>query len=197
MKDIVIAPFSNSDIRDWPVEHFAALAGLLLEDLESDDRITVVGTRAQRLRGNEIVRAYDPARVVNACGWHTWPRLVEELKTASCVVGNNSGVTHLSGFHGVPTVCVFGGSHQRLEWRPLGFSVSVVTRSIGCSPCQLDHGQTSPYAKACLRHIEPRLVAETVFATMERVLAAKAAGAPNGATAREDRADAVCIEELG
>ena len=173
MKTILVAPFSNSDIRDWPVGHFADLAGLLLEDLAKEDRITVVGTKPQRLRANEIVRRYDPRRVVNACGWHTWPQLVEEIKTASCVVGNNSGVAHLSGFHGVPTVCVFGGSHQRLEWRPQGFSVSVISRSIGCSPCQRDHNQDSPYAKACLRHIEPRLVAATVFKTMERVARAK------------------------
>jgi ADP-heptose:LPS heptosyltransferase len=175
MKAIVMAPFSNSDIRDWPVGHFAALVGFLLEDLDDEDRITVVGTRAQRLRGNEIVRTYDPDRVVNACGSHSWPRLVEEIQVASCVVGNNSGVTHLSGFHGVPTVCVFGGSHQRLEWRPLGWSVSVVSRSIGCSPCQLDHGQRSPYHKACLRHIDPRLVADTVLSTMERVRSSKQA----------------------
>ena len=196
MRDIVIAPFSNSDIRDWPVGHFAALVGILLESLERDDRITVVGTRSQRLRGNEIVRAYDPRRVVNACGLHTWPQLVEALKAASCVVGNNSGVTHLSGFHDVPTVCVFGGSHQRLEWRPQGFSVSVVSRSIGCSPCQRDHGQRSPYAKACLRHIEPRLVAETVFKTMERVASRKQTRGSATAPARTARRAPMGLEEL-
>jgi ADP-heptose:LPS heptosyltransferase len=178
MRTIVIAPFSNSDIRDWPVEHFAALSGILLETLEDEDRIMVVGTRSQRLRANEIVREYDPERVINACGRHTWPRLVDELKAASCVVGNNSGVTHLSGFHGIPTVCVFGGSHQRLEWRPLGFSVSVITRAIGCSPCQRDHGERSPYHKACLRHIDPRIVADTVMTTMERVRASRYAVEP-------------------
>jgi ADP-heptose:LPS heptosyltransferase len=180
MSDIVIAPFSNSDIRDWPLEHFAALIGILLERWESRGAIKVVGTRSQRLRGNEVVRAYPPGRVVNSCGGQTWPELVEDIKAAACVVGNNSGVTHMSGFLGVPTVCVFGGSHQRLEWRPRGFSVTVVTRSIGCSPCQLDHGRESPYAKACLRQIEPELVAETVLETIARV---QARGAPPSAAA--------------
>jgi ADP-heptose:LPS heptosyltransferase len=190
MSAIVIAPFSNSDIRDWPLSHFAALVGILLERWESREPIRVVGTRAQRLRGNEIVRAYDPRRVFNDCGAHTWPRLVDEIKAAACVVGNNSGVAHLSGFHGVPTVCVFGGSHQRLEWRPLGFSVSVITRSIGCSPCQLDHGQRSPYDKACLRQIEPELVADTVLATMERVGRLRRSGRSGGVYAdRRDRVD--------
>jgi ADP-heptose:LPS heptosyltransferase len=171
MSAIVISPFSNSEIRDWPLEHFATLIGLLLERWENPDTIKVVGTRNQRLRGDQIVRAYDPRQVFNTCGRHSWPQLVEEIRAAACVVGNNSGVSHLAGFHGVPTVCVFGGSHQRLEWRPLGFSVSVVTRSIGCSPCQLDHGHRSPYDKACLRQIEPKVVADAVFATMERVRA--------------------------
>jgi ADP-heptose:LPS heptosyltransferase len=176
MNAIVIAPFSNSEIRDWPLEHFKALIGILLEQRDSLGVIKVVGTKAQRLRGNEIVRAYDPEQVINACGRHSWPELVDEIRAAACVIGNNSGVAHLSGYHGTPTVCVFGGSHQRLEWRPLGFNVSVVTRSIGCSPCQLDHGRRSPYNKACLRFIEPRIVADTVLKTMERVKVSEDAG---------------------
>jgi ADP-heptose:LPS heptosyltransferase len=168
MRDIVVAPFSNSDIRDWPAEHYAAMIGCLLDRLGSDRLVRVVGTAGQKIRANDVVRLYPADRVVNECGRLSWAELVEEIKLAGCVVGNNSGISHLSGSFGVPTVCVFGGSHQRAEWRPLGDNVILVSRAIGCSPCQLDHNSQSPYDRACLRLIEPTVVADAVMLAIER-----------------------------
>jgi ADP-heptose:LPS heptosyltransferase len=169
MADIVISPFSNSSVRDWPAYHFSALVGLLLEKWRDDGVVRVVGTGNQRHMANEIVRPHPSDRVENACGRLSWDELVESLKAAACVIGNNSGIPHLAGYYGRPTVCVCGGSHQRLEWRPLGFSVVVVSRVLGCSPCQLDHGHVSPFAKACLREIKPEVVAEAAISIMDRV----------------------------
>lgn len=176
-REILISPFSNSAIRDWPVGHFAALVGLLLERLEEEVRVTIVGTLGQRLRANEIVRPYPAPRVANSCGRISWAEVIERLRRSACVIGNNSGVAHLGAALGVPTVCVFGGSHQRLEWRPQGANVVLVSRAIGCSPCQLDHGADSPYDKACLRLIEPETVAGAAMLAMSRHAAASGATA--------------------
>ena len=176
MSDIVIAPFSNSDIRDWPIGHYARLIALLLEKATDGAMIRIIGTRNQKQRAFQIVRGFGATRVVNECGRMSWPEVLAALRCAACVIGNNSGVAHLAGFYGVPTVCVFGGSHQRLEWRPLGLNVTVLSRVIGCSPCQLDHGQFSPYAKACLREISPETVSEATFATMAAVRALRHTG---------------------
>lgn len=183
MTAIVIAPFSNSAIRDWPAGHFATAIGLLLE--RWSDRsgiIRVVGTPGQRARANAIVRAHPADRVINDCGRMPWPEVLSELRRAACVIGNNSGVAHLAGSFGVPTVCIFGGSHSRLEWRPLGANVVMLSRTIGCSPCHLDHGGNCGYGLACLREIRPEEVADAVFLAIERAAAAKnqelGAGAP-------------------
>ena len=161
VSSIVIAPFSNSDIRDWPAEHFTSLIGYLVTRWTG--LVRVIGTSSQRLRANEIVRDFDPLRVVNECGRLPWAEVVRELRAATCVIGNNSGIAHLAGSYGVPTVCVFGGSHQRLEWRPMGAKLVLISRSIGCSPCGLDHGGSCPYNKACLNQIEPATVADVVL----------------------------------
>lgn len=165
MSDILLAPFSNSEIRDWPPEHFAALIDLLVAG-PLPGRVQVVGTAGQRLRANDIVRRFDPERVVNTCGRLSWLDLLAEIRRAACVVGNNSGVAHLAGAYGVPTVAVFGGSHSRLEWRPRGERLVVLTRAIACSPCHIDHEGGCPYDKACLRRIEP---AEVAAAVRERI----------------------------
>ena len=128
----------------------------------------MIGAPGQKLRAHEVVRNYPATRVTNECGSLPWSQVIENLKRAACVVSNNSGVGHLGGYFGVPTVCVFGGSHPRGEWRPLGRSVVLVSRVIGCSPCQLDHSNGSPYGKACLREIRPDVVAGAVRSAMAR-----------------------------
>lgn len=164
MNTIVIAPYSNSSIRDWPAAHFTTLIGLLLDGWnDPDGLIRVTGTAGQRLRTNAIVRPYPSGRVQNDCGRLEWVDLVQELRNAVCVIGNNSGIAHLAGSFGVPTVCIFGGSHQRREWRPLGFQVTVLSREIGCSPCHLDHGARCPNGLACLWDISPEEVAHAVL----------------------------------
>lgn len=174
MSAIVVAPFSNSGIRDWPTSRYRATIELLLDRLERDVPVKVIGLPNQKLRANEIVRHLPVDRVVNACGRFNLGQMTAELRAAACVIGNNSGVAHLAGFYRVPTVCVFGGTHQRHEWRALGPTVLIVSRVIGCSPCQLDHGNVSPYDKACLREIAPETVADAVFTVMRRVAAMRA-----------------------
>ena len=177
MSDIIVAPFSNSNIRDWPTGHFASMIAHLLARWDGEGQVRVVGTRNQKLGACDVVRNLPVDRVSNDCGRYSWPELVEAMRRAACVIGNNSGLAHLGGYLGTPTVCVFGGSHQRLEWRPLGRTVVLVSRVIGCSPCQLDHKGTSPYDKACLREIEPERVAAAALTIM--------------ASVREQRADPI------
>lgn len=174
MTPIVVAPFSNSSIRDWPIGHFARLITLLLERVD-DAIVHVIGVANQKFAAREIVRFQPADRVINQCGVLAWPTVLGLVREAGCVIGNNSGVSHIAGHLGAPTVCIFGGSHQRMEWHPKGANVIVVSRAIGCSPCQLDHNHVSPYGKACLTQIEPETVAEAALLVMARASAAREA----------------------
>lgn len=167
MSAIVVAPFSNDDIRDWPADHYVALVGRLLAG-HPGSTVRIVGAPGQRLRACEIVRSFDPDRVANDCGRAAWPETVARLRSAACVIGNNSGIAHLAARLGAPTVCVFGGSHQRREWRPLGFDVVVVSRAIACSPCHRHRAASCPHDLACLREIAPAAVAAAADAIMAR-----------------------------
>jgi ADP-heptose:LPS heptosyltransferase len=128
----------------------------------SGDRFhfALVGTRNQRLAAAGIARPFSIHQVVNLCGQLAWREVIARLRACEALIGNNSGLSHLAARDGVPTMCVFGGSHNRMEWRPQGPHVRVISRAIGCSPCQLDHKASSPYDKACLRQISPELVAD-------------------------------------
>ena len=167
MSHIVVAPFSNSDIRDWPAAHFQALIRRLVG--ERNELVRIVGAPGQAIRARDIVRPFDANRVVNDCGRTPWDVTLDLIRSAACVVGNNSGIAHLAAFEGVPTVCVFSGSHQRLEWRPIGSQVITLSRAIACSPCHLHHAAHCPYGLACLDQITPDSVFDAVTRLIDRV----------------------------
>ncbi len=60
--------------------------------------------------------------------------LVPLLSSAKGYIGNDSGVTHLAGYLGIPGVAVFGPSDPR-RWKPLGTSISVIQNLNECTPC--------------------------------------------------------------
>ncbi|MDZ7700183.1 MAG: glycosyltransferase family 9 protein [Deltaproteobacteria bacterium] len=55
-------------------------------------------------------------------------RLMARLKSARFFIGHDSGVSHLSAMLGTPTLALFRTSDP-VQWRPLGPSVQVITRS--------------------------------------------------------------------
>lgn len=167
MSHIVIAPFSNSDIRDWPAPHYRALIARLVA--QWDGLVRVVGARGQAIRARDIVRPFDANRVVNDCARGGWDETADLIRSAACVIGNNSGIAHFAAFEGVPTVCVFDGAHQRMEWRPIGSHVVTLSRAIACSPCHLHHAAYCPYGLACLEEITPDAVLETVLRLIDHV----------------------------
>lgn len=167
MGHIVVAPFSNSDIRDWPAVHFRVLIARLVAGW--DGLIHLVGAPGQAVRAREVVRSFDSSRVINQCGRASWGDTVALIRGAACVIGNNSGIAHLAAFEGVPTLCVFGGAHQRLEWRPIGGNAVTLSRAIACSPCHLHHAADCPFGLACLEQIAPDQVFETAMRLIDRV----------------------------
>lgn len=164
MRPILVAPFSNSDIRDWPLNHFQTLIGRLVE--ARGVRVHIIGASAQAIRARDLVRPFDSARVVNDCGRLDWRALTALVRRAGCVIGNNSGIAHLAAGAGVPTLCIFGGAHQPDRWRPIGPNVVTLSRALACAPCGFHIAASCPYGVACLEQIDP----ETVFDTAIRLL---------------------------
>lgn len=166
MKPIVVAPFSNSDIRDWPLDHFQALIGQLVE--ARANQVRIIGAPAQTIRARDLVRPFDSARVVNQCGRLDWHALTALVRRAGCVIGNNSGIAHLAAAAGVPTLCIFGGAHQPDQWRPIGHNVVTLSRTLACAPCGFHIAASCPYGVACLDQIDPQTVFDTAIRLLDR-----------------------------
>ena len=166
MAEILLSPFSNSPLRDWP--HYGELIGLFVE--RTDYSLTVVGAASQRVAADHLVREYAATRIVNSSGILTWSEVLQRVKSASLVVANNSGLAHLAAEFGTPTLCIFGASHSPYEWMAWGSQTTVIIKETVCSPCGIDVLKNCPYGVRCLSEITAETVFESCMSRMNEAL---------------------------
>jgi ADP-heptose:LPS heptosyltransferase len=118
---IVIHPGSGSPRKNWPTQHFAAVARTLaakgqpLAVLCGPADEAVLETLAAEM-GDDLPQVVTPSGL---------PALAEVLVGSRLLIGNDSGVSHLSARLAVPTVAIFGVTDPR-RWAPRGLRVEVV-----------------------------------------------------------------------
>ncbi|MBW2517706.1 MAG: glycosyltransferase family 9 protein [Deltaproteobacteria bacterium] len=123
---IIIHPGAGSIRKRWPLARFLELADVLAErgwqpqfvcgPAESDLASEIKKQNRQVHRFGEL------------------PDLVDWLKTAGGYIGNDSGISHLAAFMGIPCVVIFGPTDPA-RWTPPGPRVQVVRPAVDCDPC--------------------------------------------------------------
>jgi ADP-heptose:LPS heptosyltransferase len=123
---ISIHPGSGSIRKRWPLVNFLNLA----DDFEKK------GWQPQFVCGpaepDLIVEIRNQKRPV-----HTFSELtdlVDWLEAAGGYTGNDSGVSHLAAFLGLPSVVIFGPADPK-RWMPVGPRVQIVRPELDCQPC--------------------------------------------------------------
>lgn len=121
---VVLHPGSGSDKKNPPLELYTKLYHLL--DKKGLSPIIVLGVAEyhlwENLKGFETYTVEDIGEFAHL------------LKGARGFVGNDSGFSHLAGYLGIPTLVLFGPTDP-VVWRPLGKNVTVLYKSLECSPC--------------------------------------------------------------
>lgn len=130
---ILIHPGSGSRKKCWPVSNFVRIARSL----------RARGKRPEFILGPA---EYDLAEILTRQFFHqdeysrkiyrmdNLTELALRLKASGGFIGNDSGISHLSAFLGLPTVAVFGPSDPQ-RWRPVGRNVTIVRPELDCNPC--------------------------------------------------------------
>jgi heptosyltransferase III len=151
---IILHPGSGSIRKNWPPSHFIELFKMLKSRKMAPE--ILLGPAEQNLY--EIFARSLPAEskihiLTNLCD------LITILKQSIGVIGNDSGVSHLSAFLGIPTVVIFGPSDPK-RWKPFGRSVAVVRHETDCTPC-FETGTAECKEMKCLEHTTPEMVIGT------------------------------------
>ena len=123
---ILIHPGSGSVRKRWPLDRFLELA----------DMLEIRGLRPQFMCGpaetDLIANIQSENRKVHHFG--ELIELADWMKTAGGYIGNDSGVSHLAGYLGLPSVVIFGPADPE-RWKPPGPKVQIVRPSLDCEPC--------------------------------------------------------------
>jgi len=145
---IIIHPGSGSRKKCWPISNFVKVAS----------SINASGKQPEFILGPAEYDLYDilvQSKKINT-NVHKIEKLTKLsglLKTGGGFIGNDSGVSHLAAFIGLPTVAVFGPSDPKI-WKPMGRAVKVVQPDLECSPC-FETGTVGCEEIECFNRISP------------------------------------------
>ena len=117
--------------RRWPVEHFAALARMLVQ--ETGARCILTGTEPEMDLG---VRCQNEADVpmTNAIGQLDLAALIELLARVDLLVTNDTAPAHIGSALDIPLIAIYGPNTPDL-YGPLHPGSRVFYRRLPCSPC--------------------------------------------------------------
>jgi ADP-heptose:LPS heptosyltransferase len=123
---IIIHPGAGSIRKRWPPARFLKLANVL--EKRGLQPQFVCGPAEPELI--EEIRNQD--RQIHSFSELT--DLVDWLESTGGYIGNDSGVSHLAAFVGLPSVVIFGPADP-VRWKPLGPKVQIVRPELDCHPC--------------------------------------------------------------
>lgn len=158
---LVIAAGSGAREKNWPEECFVAVVEWWRKVV---DGVTVVlAGPVEKDRGG-IERLRSTCLVASDL---SLSRAVALLAGSDLYLGNDSGMTHLAAATGIRTVVLFGPSSAK-QWLPRGRRVTLVSRNLECSPCQIPTMKVCPH-RACLTQLHPKEVIGAMAALPEVV----------------------------
>lgn len=151
----IISPGAGSVKKRWPLEKFMMVAAELKQR----------GLQPSILLGPaefdlEAVLQLNPQSQLQAVRTRTFQELIVVLESAAIYIGNDSGVSHLAAFLGVPALVIFGPSDPD-RWRPFGDHVRIVKAAPPCSPC-FDTDRPDCLERTCLEEINPNRIVEAL-----------------------------------
>jgi len=159
---MVVSPGATyGGAKRWAIEGFKEVAYSIAK--EKGYRVVVVGREdeygivAERFKMSGL-------NILNLAGKTDLKELLCVMRGASFVVGNDSGVVHISSAMGIPTVAIFG-STSPLWTSPRGPYVRIVYKALDCSPCfrrECPRGDTR-----CLTEISTGDVLDVAYELLE------------------------------
>ncbi len=162
-----VASFAHAAKR-WELPGFAQV----FDVLSAGKGLTTVllGTAGEAAMNAETAGLLSRAHVLDLSGKTTLPEALGVLSLARLFVGNDSGLGHLSGAVGTPTVVVFGPTDPDATrpWdgpRGDGKSarIAMVRRRTACAPCRFD---VCPIDHRCMTGIPAEAVLEAATSVL-------------------------------
>ena len=153
------------NIRGWVPEKWILLATALKA---KGYELVATGGSGSEVDAARVLGEKIPMR--NLVGRLSWKQFVATLANAAAIVTIDSVAGHVAACFGVPAVVLVAGRQRINLWRPNHASVTMLTHSVGCAPCNRSNGCA---AMACVRFID----VEDVLSSLQQAMRARHTGA--------------------
>ncbi|MBU1054745.1 MAG: glycosyltransferase family 9 protein [Proteobacteria bacterium] len=153
---IIMHPGSGSTRKNWPASNFIKVC----RNLESKKICSEIIIGPAEYDLGKYFKKHLPSNSII----HTPAKLLELLpllKQSSGFIGNDSGISHLAAFMGIPAIVIFGPSDPK-RWKPFGRFVKVIQSQTDCVPC-FETGKSDCKEIKCLSDITPETVIDTLY----------------------------------
>ena len=155
----VFAPGATyGSAKSWPLDRAVEFARQAIE--ERKIRLVVVGDASAANYASELIKALSrqgesqlngSAGIVDLTGQTDLTQVTGVIKSCEVFVGNDSGLMHLSGALGIPTLGIFGSSNPHWTSPQGSRTAFVVASGFECHPCYL---KTCNQKEFCLDTID-------------------------------------------
>lgn len=163
---ILLHPGAGSPRKRWPLASFLTVAtglearglqpAFLLGPAEADLAERLQHAAAPNRRLHRVADLFQLQQLLGAAGG---------------LIGNDSGISHLGAFLGLPTVAVFGPS-DAARWAPSGPAVTVLRSAPDCPRCFETAAENCQEA-VCLSGTRPKTVLKAFLTLYHRGLGKK------------------------
>ena len=130
-----LCPGSKQEIKRWPVERFAEIGKMLIQD--GGVNIAVVGGPDELEAGRHISAAWPNGRWVNLADQLSVLESAELLRRCLFYVGNDTGAMHLAASVGTRCVGIFSARDAEGSWYPFGSNHITLRKNVSCQNCYL------------------------------------------------------------
>jgi heptosyltransferase II len=152
--------------KQWPIEHFQKLAGMLLKD---GFQVWTLGSVKEADLG-ERIKPKESLWFRNLCGQTRLEDTIDLMSLSKCVVTNDSGLMHVAAASGTIVQAIFGSSSPSYT-PPMTEKADIHYLGLDCSPCF--KRQCPQWHLNCLTRISPGAVYRSVHSSTQGSLNSK------------------------
>jgi ADP-heptose:LPS heptosyltransferase len=173
-KIVVVNPNASKllAMRKWPLENYARLIEMLLED--EDIYIAITGVKSEKPDAEYICSLVKDKRVLDLTGKTNLSQLLDLYNISKILITNDSGPAHFACLTNVHVV-VFFGPELPSRYRPMTDRCTVIYGNYACSPCVGPYNQrlTPCNDNLCLKTISVDYVCRLLRSLLQEPLAAR------------------------
>jgi heptosyltransferase-2 len=133
-KKVVLGPgsFLAEKHKRWPIDNYANLTNLLVT--KHNILIDIIGSKDEEVYCDRIIEKIKHQNVRNLCGKTSISQSLDVIKSASLVVSNCNGISHMASIVDVDILCLYGPTNHNITG-PFTEKLSVISANLDCSPC--------------------------------------------------------------